>query len=322
MTRGSWRSRIRIRSSRTDAVAVAVRARTGRTTVAFEHLVQPEVGRTEIVAPFRGAMGFVDGKERDPRLGERRPQLLSRQGFGSRHHQKRTAFRDALHGLSASLAPNRAVDPHHRNPTLVEIPGLVLKKRQERGNHDHRLRKNHRRDLVTRGFSIPRGQNHQRVAALQAVENRPLLLGMEAFDPQALGGLDELRLGLGIHGLGDIGDGNEFRLLDLNRFHRGRRDRRARRAPGRGISTPPRAPALPPAVTSPTATTRRPLGGALRSRIPGSRIAPNPQRGSPSAPASAFRGSSFPLLETPPSTTGRRTPARRFLASGGLRCSS
>ena len=79
--RGCFMRSIETISSRTRAVAVAVRATSGTSGNRRRRTASSRYSRPEIVAPFRDAVGFVDGDEADvPRL-QRREHVLGHEAF-------------------------------------------------------------------------------------------------------------------------------------------------------------------------------------------------------------------------------------------------
>ena len=129
-------------------VALAVKAAIGTLGKRSRRIPQLAVFRTELVAPFRNAVGFIDREERQRHLLQPAQHVLLHDAFGRYIQQlQRARFRLTPH-LARAFVIERAVEKRRVHADLAHAGGLVLHQGDQRAHHYCGAPQNDRGKLV------------------------------------------------------------------------------------------------------------------------------------------------------------------------------
>ena len=159
-------------SRRTGSEAVAVKA--------WKRLLedsQAAILGAEVVAPGADAVGFVDRRERDVRLGQELEGPRHEQPLGSDVEQFERPAADLARDVATLLGREGAVDRRGRHAALPQRVDLVLHQRNERRHDDRQPVTTKGRDLKAETLPPASGKHRHRVATPHDAGHRLALQG-------------------------------------------------------------------------------------------------------------------------------------------------
>ena len=92
--------------------------------------------RSEIVAPFADAVGFVDGQELDRSSSDRIEKLLVSQSLRGNIYQRKLTRRDLVKPLGLFLHRQRTIDQGRADSSAFKPVDLVLHQGDQGGDDD------------------------------------------------------------------------------------------------------------------------------------------------------------------------------------------
>ena len=128
----------------------------------FHHARQPQIFRAKIVSPLRDAVRLIDGHERDLHAPQPIQKRLTREPLRSHIEQLQLSGPQIrIHPLRLFRGQAR-IQPRRRHAARPQRIDLIFHQRDERRNHQRRSLEEHRRQLITKRLSRPRGKKRQR----------------------------------------------------------------------------------------------------------------------------------------------------------------
>lgn len=169
----------------------------------LERLAQGEVGRAEVVAPLRHAVGLVDHEARHAdaagALAQERAEVGVADALGGDQHQLAAGRAQKLLGLALLLDRERRIEPAHIDAALDHLVDLVFDERDQRRHHHGETLEDQRGELVEQRFAAARGHDGEDVLTGEDMAERLALAGAQVVDAEPLAAdLDERLQGLGV----------------------------------------------------------------------------------------------------------------------------
>mgnify|MGYP002527075328 CR=1 FL=1 len=129
---------------------------------------------TEVVAPFRDAVGLVDGEEGNLERLQELDSVLLGEGLGGNVEELGVALEEVVldfAGLDTGEGRIEEVGHTLLAGGVADGVDLVFHQRNEGRNNDGSTLTNHRRQLVTEGFSPSGGHNDESIVPTQKALN-------------------------------------------------------------------------------------------------------------------------------------------------------
>ena len=143
---------------------------------------QTAVFGAEVVAPFRDAVGLVDGEEGDGQMLQKLDGFFLGESLGSDVKQFGTALHQVVfYFASLDLGERRVEEMSHAVASCGVSDGvdLVFHEGDKRRNNDGGTFANHCRELIAERFATARRHDDEGVVSLQDAVNDSLLLAFE-----------------------------------------------------------------------------------------------------------------------------------------------
>ena len=150
-------------------------------------VAQAAVFGTEVVAPFRDAVGLVDGEERDGDLLQELHRLGFREGLRCHIEQFRATLQEVfLHlvGLHPREGGVEEVGHAVAARSIAHRVHLVLHQCNQGRDHDGRPFRNHRRKLVAEALAATRGHDDEGVEPVEQTAYDSLLVALEVVESE------------------------------------------------------------------------------------------------------------------------------------------
>src|SRR6185369_10155670 len=106
---------------------------------------QPQIIRTEIMAPKRYTMRFIDRKQTHFGTSQAGAEFVVLKAFGRHVQEFDTSVDGLLQAASLLISRYRTVDHRCRQAQLIELIDLILHQRDERRNDQRQSWKRERR---------------------------------------------------------------------------------------------------------------------------------------------------------------------------------
>lgn len=142
-------------------------------------LAELQVFGTEVMAPLRHAVRFVDGEQADRQSLQEGQHARLDQPFRCQVEQLDLATLQALGDVPLLLGVEGGVQRHRRHAEFVQGGDLVLHQRDQRRHHHRQAFAQQRRDLETQGLATAGGHQYQRIATLGYPLDDPCLVATE-----------------------------------------------------------------------------------------------------------------------------------------------
>ena len=147
---------------------------------------QPQIIGPEVVAPFRDAMGLIDGEQRDRRPLDRLAEPLVDEPFRGDVQQLQPARADLVHHGAVFVQVERRIEPPGRDAAGRQGVDLVLHQGDQRRDDQRQARQHQGRKLVAERLAAAGGKDGRRRPAGQQVPNCVLLAGLELREPESV----------------------------------------------------------------------------------------------------------------------------------------
>ncbi|CRP95037.1 hypothetical protein PAERUG_E5_London_17_VIM_2_12_12_01577 [Pseudomonas aeruginosa] len=142
-------------------------------------LAELQVFGTEVMAPLRHAVRFVDGEQADRQSLKEGQHARLDQPLRCQVEQLDLATLQALGDVPLLLGVEGGVQRHRRHAEFVQGGDLVLHQRDQRRHHHRQAFAQQRRDLETQGLATAGGHQYQRIATLGYPLDDPCLVATE-----------------------------------------------------------------------------------------------------------------------------------------------
>ncbi len=138
---------------------------------------QLAVVRAELMSPFRDTVRFVDREKSHWHLAQPIKRIPPRQPLRRKIKQPIVAPLRIDHHFAMFGRRLKTIDRCRRNSHLRQLRRLILHERDQRRNHDRRLTRNHRWQLIAQRLATTRRHDHASVPPRQQTANDTFLLG-------------------------------------------------------------------------------------------------------------------------------------------------
>ena len=134
-----------------------------------------QVGGTEIIAPLRNTMSFINSNETHPHVSELRLKEVAAQSFGRYIEQFGSTENAVFQDADDIVALHAAIDGCRYDTPLAQMVHLVLHQGYKRGNHDTNAFHGEGRYLESNGLATSRRHQPQGVvSAAYRLDDFPL----------------------------------------------------------------------------------------------------------------------------------------------------
>ena len=149
-------------------------------------LRQPQIVGPEVVPPFRDAMGFIHGKQRDPRPLNGLAEPFVDEPFRRDVQQPQPARANLVHHGPVLVQGQRGIEPPRGDAPSHQRVDLILHQGDQRRNDQRQARQQQGGNLVAERFAAAGREHGRRRSPGQQVANRVLLPGLELREPESV----------------------------------------------------------------------------------------------------------------------------------------
>ena len=147
---------------------------------------QPQIIGPEVVAPFRNAVGLIDGEQRDRRPLDHLAETLVDEPFGGDVQQPQPARADLVHHGAVFVQVEGRIEPPRRDAAGRQGVDLVLHQGDQRRDDQRQARQHQGRQLVAERFAAAGGKDGRRRFAGQQMPDHLALSRFEVGKAEVL----------------------------------------------------------------------------------------------------------------------------------------